>query len=82
MSATDRPLRYTRMVSPRPLTTYYVVPLAYELQRDLIYQGLVGVAQNLLPGEQVNFLVTPAMAGQYTGYLPSTMWPIINERTR
>lgn len=66
----------------RPLTTYYVVPLAYEFQRDFIYQGLLSVAQSVLPGEQINFLVTPVMTGQYTGYLPSTMWPILNERAK
>lgn len=65
----------------RPLNTYYIVPLASEAQRDSIHQEFLAVAQSVALPERIDLLITPVMVGHYTGYLPSTMWPILSERT-
>ena len=64
----------------RPLTTFYVVRLLVESERDLIADGLLAVAESV--SEQVLFLVSPTMpSAQYRGYLPRDMWNELNQRT-
>lgn len=64
----------------RPLSTFYVVCVSGETDRQTLQNGLQSVAKSV--SETVHFVVSPLMsAGRYDGYLPSDMWPKINERT-
>jgi hypothetical protein len=64
----------------RPLSTFYVVQISSESDRNLLQDSLVAVAKSA--GVTVHFLITPAMlGGQYQGYVPVDHWSKINART-
>ena len=64
----------------RPLSTFYVVQIYSESDRQQIQNSLVAVARSA--GATVHFLITPAMVGgQYQGYLPTDHWAKISVRT-
>ena len=64
----------------RPLSTFYVVRIAGETDRQSIKKQLTSVAKSV--SETVHFVISPLMsAGRYDGYLPNDSWNKINERT-
>ena len=64
----------------KPLTTYYVVRVFGEGDRQAIQNDLLAVAQSV--AERVHFVISPTMAsGRYDGFLPSDMWDKLNART-
>ncbi len=64
----------------RPLSTFYIVRVNGELDRQTILGTMTTVAKSTT--ESINFLISPVMsAGQYDGYLPENTWKDINERT-
>ena len=64
----------------RPLTTFYVVKVNGETDRETIRSNLEDVAKSV--NEKVHFLVSPIMSSsRYSGYLPQDMWEKINQRT-
>jgi hypothetical protein len=64
----------------RPLSTFYVVKIGSEGDRQLIQNSLVNVAKSA--GARIHYLITPAMlGGQYQGYLPADDWTNVKART-
>lgn len=64
----------------RPLSTFYVVQIGSESDRQILQNSLVAVAKSA--GATVHFLITPAMlGGQYQGYVPADYWTKISART-
>ena len=65
----------------RPLSTFYVVRINSTSEREALKDRMIQVATGVK--ETVHFLISPAMVGgQYTGWLPKSMWPKLNERTK
>ncbi|TQX91303.1 hypothetical protein EQW76_00785 [Rhizobium sp. rho-13.1] len=65
----------------RPLRTVYVVPIANEMVRQVIINGLGAVSRNA--GGNIHVLISPAMVGgQYAGTLPPNLWPELNTRSK
>lgn len=63
----------------KPLSTFYVVPIAAAWQRDQIIASLTRVGQE---HGNVLVLVTPVMAGgSYGGLLPQHLWAEVNRRS-
>ncbi len=68
----------------RALTTFYVVEISSEADREGIKDALTEVAMQAdeEEGVDVTFVISPTMrSGTYNSYLPSDMWPDINART-
>ena len=64
----------------RPLSTFYVVQLNKNTDRQTIHTELLKVAKS--EPESIHFVVSPVMSsGKYNGYLPEDMWAKINKRT-
>ena len=64
----------------RPLTTFYVIRISTETDRQRIRDRLLEVAKSA--GVVVHFIVSPAMVGgTYDGYLPSDAWAKLKERS-
>ena len=64
----------------RPLTTFYGVRVAGNVDRRSIHANLLKVAKSV--NEQVHFLISPLMAsGRYDGYLAKDVWDKVNVRT-
>jgi hypothetical protein len=64
----------------RPLSTFYVVRITSEEERQTIQSRLLTVAKSV--AKNVHFLISPAMAGgRFTGFLPQDMWENLNERS-
>jgi hypothetical protein len=64
----------------RPLTTFYVVKIGSETDRNLLRDRLTKVVQGA--GVTVHIVISPSMAGgRYDGFLPSDTWPKLNERS-
>lgn len=64
----------------RPLTTFYVVRINAESDREAIRDRLVKVAGGV--SEKVHVVLSPVMAGgRYDGYLPKDMWDKLNQRS-
>jgi len=62
-----------------PLSSYYVVQVGGESDRQLIRERLVTFAK--ANPRAATFLITPVMKGNYTGWLPGSAWPKLRERT-
>ncbi len=64
----------------RPLSTFYIVKVGGESDRQAMLQKLEAIAKGT--SEKVNIVITPVMpSGRYNGYLPREMWDKINQRT-
>jgi hypothetical protein len=63
-----------------PLSSYYVVQVGGESDRQLIRERLLTFAR--ANSGVVRFLITPLMKGNYTGWLQGSAWPKLRERTR
>lgn len=65
----------------RPLSTFYIVRVASDVERRLLKDRLREVVTSV--PEKVHYIVTPAMVGgSYSGWLPKDMWEKINLRTQ
>lgn len=62
----------------RPFGNFYIVGINAESDREEIVDALTQVAR-IHP--DIRFLVSPAMRGQYQGWLPRDLWNAINQRT-
>ena len=64
----------------RPLSTFYVVKIASEVDRGIIRGRLIEIAKSVT--ETVHIVISPMMSGgQYDGFLPKDMWAKLNERS-
>lgn len=65
----------------RPLKTLYVVKVDSAEERIELKDALVEVIKSV--SETVHLIITPPMeGGNYTGWLPKSLWEKINQRAK
>lgn len=64
----------------KPLTTFYIVKIDGPDERKDIRESLISVCKK--NPKIINVIISPIMeGGKYAGWLPSSMWDKIRERT-